>query len=478
MFVNLINRARSVFRKATSHLPLAIRRPLYLVLHIVKRAAQLLVHPKKILRGVAQELTFVRLADQISRWILIIVAFSYARFATRLRLSLGRTRSLWGVTPILTLPLKAKADRLLGIRSESLVFVTYTISSDFNFNVQKIHAAIVKYAPGFLTPATRLLLAWAICRYDIFHYFYDRGLMNPQTRFGVHPEELNILRTAGKRVFLFAYGADVRRRPETLKLGHWNFCKECPEPGRYCVCDEEPGKRLMEQMCASVTQPLALGDMLAYVPRVRNLHYWPIDLDRVSLATPPSTSGVLRIAHAPNHAHFKGTRYLEAVIEKLQDNGYSIEYVKVQGVPNEQVIRLFGEADLIVDQFIGGAYGYTALEAMARGKPVLTYVRSPDLVEAVNECPLINVNPETLEEVLLWILNNRDSLPAIGAQGRAYVEKWHSISAVADRFGRIYEEKGNFPELVLRRIRAHRTVEMHRKGEIKSAQNWEHPFRV
>ena len=32
---------------------------------------------------------------------------------------------MWGVTPILTLPLLARCDRLLGLRSESLVFTTY-----------------------------------------------------------------------------------------------------------------------------------------------------------------------------------------------------------------------------------------------------------------------------------------------------------------------------------------------------------------
>ena len=47
------------------------------------------------------------------------------------RLKRGRVRSLWGCTPILTLPMKSRADRLLGFVSHSLVFTTYGIFRNF-----------------------------------------------------------------------------------------------------------------------------------------------------------------------------------------------------------------------------------------------------------------------------------------------------------------------------------------------------------
>eukprot|EP01036_Dinobryon_divergens_P000625 gene625-808_t len=213
------------------------------------------------------------------------------------RLEKGHPRSLWGVTPILTLPLKARADRLLGFRSHSLVFVTYHITRNFDFNLRILINGTAKYWPTASPALERLILAWAIARYDVFHFFYDRGLMLPVTRFGVNPQELDLLRAAGKRVYLYAYGADVRRRDATLALGEWNFCKECPEPGKFCICDDATGTALMETMCAGVTQAVALGDMLAYVPGARNMHYWPIDTVAIAVAEPPRTDGPLRIAH-------------------------------------------------------------------------------------------------------------------------------------------------------------------------------------
>ncbi|MGL4727444.1 MAG: glycosyltransferase [Bosea sp. (in: a-proteobacteria)] len=471
-------------RSVVAGLPLPLRRPVRAVLHVIKSALRLpvvlLASGGTALGGAAYLPGRMKqyansMALSASGLLLHKLAVPLGRRLTDARLAQGAPRSLWGTTPILTLPLKARADRQLGFESHSLVFVTYYIARDFDFNLQRTMEWLQRHAGGLIVPFERLLLAWAMLRYDVFHYFYDQGLTSRATRFGVNPAELDLLRAAGKRVYLYAYGADVRRRDETLALGRWNFCTECPEPGKFCACTPDNAP-IMAAMAEKATCAVALGDMLAYVPGARNMHYWPIDLARVPPASPPRTDGPLRIAHTPNHSHFKGTRHLEATIEKLRGEGHAIDYVKVQGVPNTEVIRLFGEADLIADQFIGGAYGYTALEAMARGKPVMTYVRSPDLVEAVHECPLINVTPDTLEETLLWCLNNRAQLPAIGAQGTAYVRRWHSVDAVAVRFGQMYQETAAFPEATSRMVQERTASLRDVLAAVPQATSWQHPF--
>lgn len=417
------------------------------------------------------------LANGLTSWLLQAVAVPLGRRRSQARLAQSAPASLWGTTPILTLPLKARADRILGLHSESLVFQTYHIARDFDFNLERITGWLERRAGGLIVPFRRLLLAWAICRYDVFHFFYDQGLTERTTRFGVNPRELELLQRAGKRVYLYAYGADVRRREETLRLGRWNFCSECPEPGRFCACTPENAP-VMAAMSSAATAAIALGDMLTYVPNARNMHYWPIDTDRVAPALAPSATGPLVIAHAPNHTHFKGSHYLEAAIEALRAEGHAIEYVRIEGVPNSEVIRIFGKAHLIADQFIGGAYGYTALEAMALGRPVLTYVRSPDLCEAAEECPLINVVPDTLGQVLRWCLSNRERLDAIGRQGIAYVHRWHTIDAVAVRLGRMYAETAVFPEQTGRMIDERRLELADKLAAIPQAEGWSHPFRV
>ncbi len=400
-----------------------------------------------------------------------------ARRLGKRREARGRMRALWGATPILTLPLKARATSLLGFKSTTVVFQTYYITQDFDLNLRRLANGAAWLGPWAATLLDRLLIIWALLRFDILHYFFDRGLMRPEGRFGIRLQELDWLKMAGKRVYGFAYGADVRLRQETLAFGRWNFCAECPKPTQFCLCDDKAGGASLADAAARLTAPVALGDMIPYVPNARNLHYWPIDLDRVPPAAAPRLDGPLRIAHAPNHTHFKGSGYLELAIQKLRAEGGTIDYVKVQGVPNTEVIRLFGEADLVADQFIGGAYGYTALEAMARCKPVITYVRHPALVQAVEECPLINATPDTLEETLRWCLGNRAALGSIGVQGRAYVARWHTVEAVAARLGQLYLDTADFSPVNASRIRATIEEEERRRAGIR-AHAFEHPFRI
>jgi hypothetical protein len=283
---------------------------------------------------------------------------------TAKRMAKGRIRSIWGVTPILTLPLKARCDEMLGIKSETMVWTTYVVTKSFTWNLKMFVAICLKTDTALLFPLGRFVLGIALLRYDVFHFFNDRALSWPMRRFGIEPPELEIYARASKPSYVFVYGADIRTRQRTLDLGKWNFCRDCPEPTRFCVCDDIVGSEHMAKTVERATAVVALGDMIAYAPQARNIHYWPIDTSALKMVGVTRTYGPLRIAHAPNHMHFKGSQYLEAAIEKLKTEGFAIELLRVSNVPNTEVLRLFAEADIVADQFIGGAYGYTALEGI------------------------------------------------------------------------------------------------------------------
>lgn len=379
---------------------------------------------------------------------------------------------MWGTTPILTLPLKARCDRLVGLRSESLVLTNYYITNDFDWNLKWP----LRVAGPFRATFLRFVFAAALMRYDIFHYFADRGILDPVNRYGIHPIELDALRRAGKLVYVFSYGADVRMREQTLTLGKWNFCNDCDRVGAYCLCDDESGQEILQGISNAVTATVSLGDMLAYLPGARNIAYWPIDHERVAYIGVQHHEGPLKIAHAPNHTHFKGTRYLEQSLHRLKACGIDFELVILSGVPNDQVLNLLAGADIIADQFIGGAYGYTALEGLARGKPVLTYVRNRDLTIAPDECPFINATPDTLDDVLAWCFRNRQRLPQIGRQGRSYLERHHSIPAVAARLARLYIDTANLPSTINERFHSFIANENIRRDAIPTYADWHHPW--
>ncbi|WP_342712128.1 glycosyltransferase [Bradyrhizobium sp. B124] len=371
-----------------------------------------------------------------------------ARRATEKRLAKGKVRTLWAATPILTLPLLARCDRMLGFRSSSLVFNTYYVTRSFDINLILFEGflRLLRSRRG-LGLFRRLVLAWALLRYDFFNYFYDRGLMLSDGRYGINPEELDLLFQSGKRLYTYAYGADVRAREATLALGHPNLCEECPSPGKFCVCTTEMHASSINRLKGRATAQIAMGDMVAYVPGCRDMHYWPIDASKLVARSPAYKAGdMLKVAHAPNHGHFKGTRLLIEAIDRLVKEGEKIELVSVQGVPNKKVIELFGASHVVADQFVAGFHGYTALEAMAMAKPVLCFLRDDRMMIDPATCPIINTRPDEIYDVLKRCLKGGYDLNDIGKAGRRYVEAHYSLQAVAARLGRLYCETADLPE--------------------------------
>lgn len=378
-----------------------------------------------------------------------------ARHATERRIAKGEIRTLWASTPILTLPILARCDRLLGFRSSSLVFNTYYITRSFDINLILLEGAFrLTRSRWCLSVFRRFVFAWALLRFDVFHYFYDRGLMLSEAKYGINFEEIDLLLKSGKRLYTYAYGADVRGREITLRQGTPNLCQDCPEPGRYCVCTSEAQSSSIGRLAGRATAQIAMGDMVDHVPGCLDMHYWPIDATRLNPSPLIFRPGdTLKVAHAPNHGFFKGTRFLIDAIERLASEGEKIELVKIQGVSNKKVIELFGRSHIIADQFVLGFHGYTALEAMALGRPVLCFLRNDQMMLDPATCPMINTRPEEIYDVLKKCLRGEIDLQAVGCNGRSYVEQYYSLEAVAARLGKLYLDTGNFPENVRAQLR-------------------------
>ena len=372
------------------------------------------------------------------------------------RLSWSRPRTMWGVTPILTLPLLAKCDRLLGFRSESLVFTVYHTTSSFDINLKALSGFVYRKFPYWIGKFHRTILRLALIRYDVFHTFCDRGLLPASGGLQIEPAEMAAIRRHRRRLYAYTYGADVRTREATLALGRYNLCVECPEPGRFCTCDDEKGARNIAAIRQNATALVSMGDMLTYARDARNMHYWPIDTAKFpKTGTDWVTGRTLRVGHAPNHPHFKGTQFLVDAIEHLKAQGYAIELVSVTGVANAEVIALFKSCDVVADQFIAGFHGYTALEAMALGKPVLCYLRDPQAAIDPANCPMINCSPDTIGDVLRSCLDGDFDLAELGRRSRSYIEHYYSLEAVAIRLGKLYLETATFPDRINRMIYRH-----------------------
>lgn len=387
------------------------------------------------------------------------------RRLTRARNAIGTLRGLWGVTPILTTTYCAESDRILGMNSSSIVFVSYYITSRFHLNFSSIDKKMTEIGYGMLYAFRRLIMIWAIIRYDVFWYYHDTGVMLPTggygSNFGINLQEMQLLKDSGKFLFVYAYGADYRTRGKTLASAPLNFCMDCAEVGKYCICDDVGGEQMLQTIGSYATRAVAFGLEAEQIPNARFLNYLLLDAEELAEArrqivpkrNRADGSAPLRIGHFPNHGFFKGTAYLKAAVERLQAEGLSVELVYFSGMPRSEVLKAMLGVDVLVDQLIGGAYGLTAVEAMGLGLPVIVYMRDGVEISRSDDCPAINANAHDIEDVLRRMIEQPSELLEAAKKGPAFVGRHHSIQSFAARLGEMYLEEIPLSWLSQRRIR-------------------------
>ena len=99
--------------------------------------------------------------------------------------------------------------------------------------------------------------------------------------------------------------------------------------------------------------------------------------------------------------------------------------------------RRYERADIVVDQLNAGWYGLFAIEAMALGKPVVTFLHD-EAVARTEEAfgirvPIVSATADTLVERLRPLVEDAEERRRIGAESRAYVEHVHDVDRIADR---------------------------------------------
>ncbi len=96
----------------------------------------------------------------------------------------------------------------------------------------------------------------------------------------------------------------------------------------------------------------------------------------------------------------------------------------------------------MVDQLNAGWYGLFAIEAMALGKPVVTFLHE-EAVRRTEDAfgvrvPIVSATKETLRERLRELVASADERRRIGAASRAYVERVHDLERATDRLLALY----------------------------------------
>ena len=235
---------------------------------------------------------------------------------------------------------------------------------------------------------------------DIFHFYFGLTLVPKSLQFP-------LLRAFRKKSIYHFLGSDIRGK-SPVDLAH--------------------GRRAHAQVVGSY-------DAIRWVPEAEVI---PPGLDLTGYRPlPPSDRARPLVVHAPSDRARKGTEHVIRACEQLE-----VELDIVERLPHDEARKRYERADIVVEQLNAGWHGVLGLEAMALGKPVVTYLK-PDVVQRTEEAfgvriPIVSATKETLAERLRPLVDSPAERRRIGAESRAYVEQVHDIDRIADRLLALY----------------------------------------
>jgi glycosyltransferase involved in cell wall biosynthesis len=243
-------------------------------------------------------------------------------------------------------------------------------------------------------------LARLLPRTDVFHFVFGLTLVPQSVQFP-------LLRALRKKSVLHYLGSDIRgKSPDELAYG----------------------RKADAQIVGSY-------DAIRWVPEAEVIPPG-VDLALIEPA-PPSDRPRPLIVHAPSSRRRKGT---DAVIAACE--GLDADLELVEGLHHEEAFERYRAADIVVDQLNAGWYGLFAIEAMALGKPVVTFLHE-EAVRRTEEAfatrvPIVSATAETLRERLTPLVASPAERRRVGAASRAYAEHVHDLERVTDRLLDLY----------------------------------------
>ena len=136
--------------------------------------------------------------------------------------------------------------------------------------------------------------------------------------------------------------------------------------------------------------------------------------------------------------------------QMVRELGLTSHVAWIPPLPKRLLAKYMNACDVVLDQFILGAFGTTTPEAMACAKPVLLYFNEEDHRWCLSEAPPV-INVRTAEEIaqaLQKLHDNPDWAAKVGKQGAEWFARHHNIDVVVQSHLKIYQKIQNAPHCI------------------------------
>ena len=320
------------------------------------------------------------------------------------------------------LGLTAKALREIGVKAESCSYDRHRFGYETDFCLDLSGARFWKIAQTKMW----LFLLWAITRYDTFHFYYGETWLE-------NNRDLGLLKQLNKKMVMEFCGSEVRMPSIASKNPYYvNSYNESDE------CSTTLMRRIAKFIDVALVGDYELYEYVSPFFKRTIVGSRRADIGKLIPHYPSRDSKTPVIVHAPSQHAFKGTDCIVQTIALLRKK-YEFEFKLVEGRPHQEALKIYEDADIVIDQVRCGAYGTYAAECMALGKPVVCYIREDLESTYPSGLPIISANPDNLEKQLRMLLESPELRHNIGLRSREYAERVHDSRVVATQLKGIYE---------------------------------------
>ncbi len=271
--------------------------------------------------------------------------------------------------------------------------------------------------------------------------FYELKILREHNVFHFHAgstmllnHDLWLLKLLGKKIFVEFHGSELRDYADAEKVNPYILTEDY-------TAGLEKRKKTAAKICRYADGVLLHDDeLIPHLPATaRNIFVVPlkVDLERFTPCYVPVEKEKICIVHAPSNRKVKGSDQIIEAVESLKQK-YDLDFILVENKTQKEARQIYKKADIIVDQVRLGTYGVFAIEGMALGKPVITYISDGMKDCLPEELPLVSANPDTVQEVLERLIKDGRLRHEIGVAGSEYVKKYHDCRKNAKALCEVY----------------------------------------
>lgn len=133
------------------------------------------------------------------------------------------------------------------------------------------------------------------------------------------------------------------------------------------------------------------------------------------------------IVHAPSRSGIKGTSIINATMERLKKEGYQFEYRLIENMPNEALLQLLTDADILCDELFLHGPGVLSAEAMAAGCVAATRCLNVFPFQP----PVCAITPENVYEQMKLLITDLDYRVKLATEAKKFVDEFNSPVKIA-----------------------------------------------